>query len=151
MNPRSRTLAVVLGAVALAGAAGIGVAAGGDSSATNHHALDEPARRGFDLSLVGGRARREREPAPGRARGGSAERRRACRGSLGLAETLAEELDLSVDEVQAALEATMPAGGPGGGPPGADGATPPGADGTTPPGDDGTTPPGDNALRPATA
>ena len=55
-----------------------------------------------------------------------------------MAEALAEELGLSVDEVQAALEATMPSGG--GPPPGADGTTPPGTDGATPPGGGGTAP-----------
>jgi hypothetical protein len=34
-----------------------------------------------------------------------------------MAEALAEELGLSVDEVEEALEATLPSGGPGGGRP----------------------------------
>jgi hypothetical protein len=56
-----------------------------------------------------------------------------------MAQALADELGLPVDEVEAALEATMPQGGPGGGGP------PPGADGMTPPSDD-TAPPSDGSA-----
>jgi hypothetical protein len=57
----------------------------------------------------------------------------ACTAAItGMAEALADELGLSVDKVEAALRATMPQGGPGGGgpQPGTDGVTPP-TDGTT--------------------
>ncbi len=86
MNPRSRTLAVVLGAVVLAGAAGIGVAATGGSSAN-----------GATPSTMG------RPGGPG------------GQGGFDLS-ALAEELGVSESRLQDALEAARPsAGGPGAG------------------------------------
>ena len=136
MNPRSRTLAIVLGAAALAGAAGIGVAATGDSAASNASpSMSRPGGPGggggFDLAALAdelgvSESRLQEALEAARPSGGG-----PGAGRSDLAETLAEELGLSVDEVEAALEATMPSGGPGGGPPGSDGMTPPG-DGTTP-------------------
>ena len=102
MNPRSRTLAAVVGAVILAGAAGIGVAASGSSSAGGAtSSMSRPGQgqggpRGFDLSA------------------------------------LADELGVSESRLQEALEATMPSAGAGGMPPGADGMTPPGDGTTPP-------------------
>lgn len=57
MNPRSRTLAILLGAVVLAGAAGIGVAASGDSAGagTTPSSIGRPGGGGpggFDLSAL---------------------------------------------------------------------------------------------------
>ena len=57
MNPRSRTLAIVLGAAALAGAAGIGVAVTGDSAASNASpSMGRPGGPGggggFDLAAL---------------------------------------------------------------------------------------------------
>ena len=121
MNPRSRKVAVFLGAAALAGAAGIGVAAGGDSAATgNQPEMSRPGPGGagggpggFDLAALaeklGVTESRLREamasarPAAGRPDAST------------MAEALAAELGLSTDEVEAALEKTMPPGGGQGG------------------------------------
>jgi hypothetical protein len=142
MNPRSRTLAVVVGAVILAGAAGIGVAAtGGSSSASATPSMSRPGGPGFDLSALAkelGVSESRLQDALEAARPSAGGQPGADRS--GMAETLAEELGLSVDKVQAALDATMPSGGPGGG-----GGPPSGMDGATPP-NDGTTPPSDGAA-----
>ena len=137
MNPR--TLAVIVGAVVLAGAAGIGVTAGGDSSsAATPSTMGRPGQGGFDLSALAdelgvSEARLQDALQAARPSGGAGPG--AARTDL--AETLADELGLPVDDVEAALEATMPSGGPGGGPP-------PGMDGAAPPSDDAT-PPADSA------
>lgn len=55
MNPRSRTLAILLGAVVVAGAAGIGVAASGESAGgTTTPSMSRPTGGpgGFDLSAL---------------------------------------------------------------------------------------------------
>jgi hypothetical protein len=134
MNPRSRTLAVVVGAVVLAAAAGVGVAATGDSSAGGSTpSMNRPGPGGpggFDLTgladelgvsesrlqaaLDAARPSRDAGGDPGSARSE-------------MAEALAEELGLSVDKVEAALEATMPSSGPGAPPGGADAAVDGGA------------------------
>jgi hypothetical protein len=137
MNPRSRTLAVVLGAVALAGAAGIGVAAGGDSSATGTTpSMSRPGPGGFDLTALAdelgvSESRLQEALEAARPSGDGAGDPRSARS--GMAETLAEQLGLPVDEVEAALEATMPSGGPGGtgfAPDGSSGDSPSGAGGS---------------------
>jgi hypothetical protein len=131
MNRRSRTLAIVLGAVVLAGAAGIGVAASGDSStagATPTMNRQGGPGGGFDLSALAtelGVSESRLQAALEAARPAGGGGPPSADGAT-MAETLADELGLSVDKVEEALEATMPSGdggrggsgGPGGGGPG---------------------------------
>ena len=131
MNPR--TLAVIVGAVVLAGAAGIGVTAGSDSSTATPSTMGRPGPGGpgggFDLTALAdelgvSESRLQDALEAARPSGGGGG---PGAGAADLAETLADELGLPVDDVEAALEAVMPSGGPGGGPP-------PGTDdGTAPP------------------
>ena len=68
MNPRSRTLAILLGAGVLAGAAGIGVAASGDSAGgTTTPSMSRPAGGpgGFDLSALAEEALEAAMPSGG--------------------------------------------------------------------------------------
>ena len=120
MNTRSRTLAVVVGAVILASAAGIGVATSGSSSASGATpSMSGPGQRpggprGFDLPALA-----EQLGVSESRLQDALEAARPSNGGPGadgsdLAETLADELGLSVDEVQEALEATMPSRGAGG-------------------------------------
>lgn len=150
MNPRSRTLAVVLGAVILAGAAGIGVAASGDSSTAG--ATPTMNRQGgpggrFDVSALAaelGVSESRLQAALEAARPAGGGGPPSADGAT-MAETLAEELGLSVDKVQEALDATMPSGGPGGigGGPG-DGGPPPGD--SSSPAPDGSSTPDDSSV-----
>jgi hypothetical protein len=123
MNPRTRTIAAVLGAVVLAGAAGIGVAADGDSAGGSGTASSmtrpepggrfDPSALAEDLGVSESRLRDALEAvrtSVGGQDGGPPDRAQ-------LAQALADELGLPVDEVAEALEATMPFGGRGGPPP----------------------------------
>jgi hypothetical protein len=113
MNPRYRKIAVFVGAAALTGGAGIGVAAGGDSAATGSSpAMTRPGGPGggFDLSALAeelGVAETRLQEAMQAARPSAGQRPDAS----SMAETPADELGLSADEVQAALEETMASGG----------------------------------------
>jgi hypothetical protein len=152
MNPKFRRIAVFVGAAALAGGAGIGVAAQGNADQpSSTPGLTRPAQgQGGPGGQQGGpgaqrltalaealgvsesrlhsaieKIRPSREP--GSAPGGRPD-------SSDMAAALANELGLSVDKVRSALEAAGPAGrGPGGAPP-AGGAAPGGTGGVAPDG-----------------
>jgi hypothetical protein len=124
MNSKFRRVAVFVGAAALAGGAGIGVAAQGDSSpAGSPPALTQPAPGGqggqrlsalaqalgvSESRLHAALEKARPSGAPGSAPGGPPS-------GSDMAETLASELGISVDKVRSAMEAVGPAGG---GPPG---------------------------------
>jgi hypothetical protein len=122
MNPRIRTIAAVLGAVVLAGAAGIGVAAGGDSAGGSGTAssMTRPGPGGgFDLSALAedlGVSESKLQDAFEAVRTSAGSQDGGPPDRAQLAQALADELGLPVDEVEAALEATMPFGGRGGPP-----------------------------------
>jgi len=124
MNPRYRKIAVVVGAAVLAGGAGIGVAAGGDSATTSGitPSMSQPGAPGgggFDLASLAeelGVSESRLQEAMQATRPTDGQRPDAST----MAESLADELGLSADDVQAALEKTMPQGGGPGGPPPAD-------------------------------
>jgi hypothetical protein len=141
MNGRFRKVAVFVGAAALAGGVGVGVAAqGGGDAASSPAAMSRQAGgpggpRAVDVGALAQElgvtearleaALRAARPSRGPADGGSP----PGSGDDPLAAALAEQLGLSTDKVSAALEAVRPAGGPGGAPP--DGSTPPATDGST--------------------
>ena len=143
MTPKFRKIAVFVGAAALAGGAGIGVAARGDAdSAGATPGMTRPAQGGpgatqdgpgaqplsalaeaLGVSETRLRAALEKlrpSGAPGSTPGGPPD-------SSDMAEALASELGLSADKVRSALEAVGPGGGGPGGAPPAGGAAPGGA------------------------
>ena len=142
MNPKFRRIAVFVGAAALAGGAGIGVAAQNDSDAAGSApGMTRPAQGAAggqrlsalasELGVSESRLRAAIEATrpsgdPGSAPGAPSD-------ASDMAEALASELGLSVAKVRSALEAVGPMRG--GRPPGANGV--PGGGGTAPNGSSG--------------
>jgi len=121
MDPRFRKVAVFVGAAALAGGVGVGVAAQGSDTAGTQTALRQPAGapgrpRGMDLSALAKRlgvSTAELQAALAAARP-SGDRRDGDFGSPGaggadpIAAAIAKRLGVSTAKVQAALEAVRP-------------------------------------------
>jgi Clp amino terminal domain, pathogenicity island component len=112
MNPRSRTIAVIVGTTVLAAGAGIGVAAQGDSSPATDRSEPGMMRGGggpgSDLSSLAD----ELGVTETRLREAMEASRQAGRGPQDMAAALADELGISEAKVRDALEAAMPQGGP---------------------------------------
>ncbi len=138
MTPRFRRVAVFVGAAALATGAGIGVAAQGDSTASDRPSETRrmgpgggaPAGGGLDVSALAdelGISETELQQAMQKARPTDPS---TTGGPDAMFQALADELGVSVDKVRAAFEKFLPEGGP---PSGGGQTAPPSGSQTAPP------------------
>jgi hypothetical protein len=143
MDPRFRKVAVFVGAAALAGGVGVGVASQGGDAASSPAAMSRQAGGpdgpggpiGMDVSALAEKlgvtearleaAMRKARPSGDPGTAGPP----PSGGDDPMAAALAEELGLSTEKVTAALDAVRPQGIPPGAAP--NGTTPPATDGST--------------------
>jgi hypothetical protein len=142
MNPRYRKVAVFVGAAALAGAAGVGIASQGSADATGTNGpMTRPAGAGpqSGMGRLSGLAD-ELGVSESELQAALQDIGPPTGGAASFAEALARELGISATKVQEALEAARPDGGmdgpPAGAPPG--GGVPPAGAPSAP--SDGATP-----------